>query len=97
VILGVPLYSRIWNPADLTTPIAVGLGTVEETAAGGTAELDPEWGIDRVNLPDGRFLWREDARLIADRIGWAAQEGLAGWAGWRLGLESASFWDLLAD
>jgi hypothetical protein len=70
---------------------------MEETAATGTAELDPEWGIDRVDLPDGRFLWREDARLIAERIERAEQQGMAGWAGWRLGLESPSFWDLLAD
>ena len=50
---------------------------------------------DRVDLPDGRFLYLEDSKLIADRLKLVDEYGLAGWAAWRLGLDSPSLWAAL--
>lgn len=96
VVLGIPFYGRIWDPADLEQPRARGITTIEAVAEDGQAELDPAFGIDRVTLADGRFLWLEDSALLAERLELVDAYGLAGWAAWRLGFDSPSLWEALA-
>ncbi|NNC91649.1 MAG: hypothetical protein HKN80_04070, partial [Acidimicrobiia bacterium] len=59
ILLGVPFYSRIWNPEDLFAPTTATIGTVVDLAERNPRTFDPEFGIDRVDLEDGRYLWAE--------------------------------------
>jgi spore germination protein YaaH len=95
VLLGVPFYGRIWDPDELERPRARGVGSIADLASGGAATFDPTFGLDRVTLDDGRFLWREDPALLADRLTLVDDFGLAGWAAWRLGFDSPGLWDVL--
>jgi spore germination protein YaaH len=95
VVLGIPFYGRIWDPADLEKPSARGVGTISRLAAGGTAVYDRDFGLDMVTLGDGRFLWLEDAALLRDRLTLVGRYGLAGWAAWRLGFDSPALWEQL--
>jgi spore germination protein YaaH len=95
VILGVPFYGRVWDPEALDDPRALPIHRIENLAETGTASRDDTHGLDRVDLPDGRFLYLEDSTLIADRLKLVDEYGLAGWAAWRLGLDSPSLWAAL--
>jgi spore germination protein YaaH len=95
VILGIPFYGRVWDPNDLNAPKARGIATIESLAASGEATFDPEFGLDRITLADGRFLWREDSALLAERLSLVDEYGLAGWAAWRLGFDSPALWEAL--
>ena len=92
VILGIPFYGRVWDPEALDNPRALPTHRIENLAETGTASWDNSHGLDRVDLPDGRFLYLEDSELIADRLKLVDEYGLAGWAAWRLGLDSPSLW-----
>ena len=94
VILGVPFYGRVWDPDDLFAPRALGGGAMAELAASGEREYDVPFGVDRVDLPDGRFLWVETAVDLAP--GLVDRYGLASIAGWRLGLDDREVWGVLA-
>lgn len=95
VILGVPMYGRIWNEADVDSPRAVGIGAIAATADGGVVEDDPEFSIPRVELDDGRFTWLEDYTAFRVRAGLVSEYGLSGWAAWRLGLDTPEAWNQL--
>jgi spore germination protein YaaH len=96
VLLGMPFYGRVWDPDELDEPRAIGIGALERLAAGGERAPDPVFGVDRVDLDDGRFLWLEDAAGLAHRRRLVEEQGLAGLAGWRLGLDSPEVWPVLA-
>jgi spore germination protein YaaH len=95
ILLGVPYYSRIWDPADLGTPTTARIGTVVELAESNPRTFDPEFGIDRVDLEDGRYLWAEDYDNLAARIEFARQSGVAGTAAWRLGFDTPEVWEVV--
>ncbi len=90
IILGLPAYGRIWDPAALDAPRAVSLGHL--ATLGGRRSPDAEFGIDRVDLDDGRFFWAEHEET-SNRIGLAETYGLSGVAIWRLGLDSPALWE----
>ena len=92
VILGLPAYGRIWDPDELDAPRAVSLGFLE--TLDGVRTPDPEHGVDRVELDDGRFFWSEH-EVQAARAQLAEEYGLSGVAVWRLGLDAPSLWDAL--
>ena len=96
LILGVPFYGRVWDAAEPDRPRAVGIGRLP--GLGGDAEPvpDPAFGLDRVDLPDGRFFWLETPGGLQHRTGLVAALGLAGWAAWRLGFDSPAVWEAVA-
>ncbi|NNF68499.1 MAG: hypothetical protein HKN01_01905, partial [Acidimicrobiia bacterium] len=91
IVIGLNFYGRIWDPDELDKPRAVGLGSLVDLAAGGEATFDPETGLDRVELSDGRHLWLETPEGL--RFDLIDEYGLAGWAAWRLGFDSAAIWE----
>jgi spore germination protein YaaH len=96
ILLGIPFYSRIWNPEDLNKPKAAGIGTIVELAESNPRTYDPEFDLDRVELEDGRFFWAEDYDSLAIRMQLARDSGVAGVAAWRLGLDSPEVWPIVA-
>ncbi len=96
LILGVPLYGRIWDPEEPERPRAVGIGYLESVAETGLRRLDERFGIDRVDLPDGRFLWLETAEGLRHRVDLVEDLGLAGLAAWRLGFDHGRVWEVMA-
>ncbi len=96
VLLGVPFYSRIWDPEDLTKPTTATIGTVIDLATSNPRTFDPEFGIDRIDLDDGRYLWAEDYDNLANRIALAREAGVAGTAIWRLGFDTPEVWPIVA-
>ncbi len=92
LLLGVPLYGRVWRG---DTPTAVGIGTTEQYVREGTVTPDPRFGVDRVTLPDGRVTWAETVAGLAHRVDLVDHYGLAGTASWRLGFDSPAVWTVL--
>lgn len=90
IILGVPAYGRLWDQAALDAPRALSLGFFDGLS--GERTFDEEFGLDRIDLPDGTFFW-VDNEVEQQRIDLAHRYGLAGWAVWRLGLDDAGLWD----
>lgn len=95
VILGVPMYGRIWNEADIDSPRAVGVGAIAAAAATGEVQDDPEFSVPRVDLDAGRFTWLEDYAAFRVRAELVPEYGLGGWAAWRLGLDTPEAWNQL--
>ena len=93
LILGLPFYGRVWDPDALDAPRALPIGDLVDLAATGVSIFDDSFELQRVDLPDGRFLWLEDPALIGGRMQLAQHMGLAGWAAWRLGFASPEIWD----
>lgn|GEM_PF-2739905 len=92
VILGIPAYGRIWNPEQLDAPRAMAVGSMAQHT--GVRTPDPQFGVDRIDLPDGRFYWAEQD-VVADRLALVDSYGLSGWAVWRLGLDDPALWAAL--
>jgi spore germination protein YaaH len=95
LILGVPMYGRLWNEADVDSPRAVGIGAIAAAAADGEVQEDPAFSVPRVELGDGRFTWLEDYTAFRVRAGLVPEYGLSGWAAWRLGLDTPEAWNQL--
>ncbi len=93
LLLGVPLYGRIWSGS---TPTAVGIGTIEQAVRDGVVTPDPQFGVDRVTLPDGRVTWAETVGGLQHRVDLVDRFGLAGTGSWRLGFDVPGVWSVLA-
>jgi spore germination protein YaaH len=97
LVLGVPFYGRIWDPAELGRPTAVGIGELSELLDEGEIGFDPAYGIDRIDMADGRFFWAETPRGLEHRFELMEDYGLAGWAAWRFGFDSPEVWDVVRE
>ncbi len=95
ILLGIPFYARIWDPEDLAKPTTARIGTVVDLAESNPRTFDPRFGIDRVDLDDGRYLWAEDYDNLAARLEFASQAGVAGIAAWRLGFDTPEVWEIV--
>lgn len=95
ILLGVPYYSRIWDPEDLGKPTTARIGTVVDLAESNPRTFDPQFGIDRIDLEDGRYLWAEDYENLAARLELARDSGVAGTAAWRLGFDTPAVWEIV--
>lgn len=89
VILGIPAYGLIWDPAAPSAPRAVSLSQLN--ALDGTASYDETHRLCRIELSDGRFYWAEKD-ISKTRTELAVKYDLAGVAIWRLGLDYPELW-----
>jgi spore germination protein YaaH len=95
LVLGVPFYGRVWDPDDLERPRAIGIGDLELLVGKGKVSFDTSYGLDRVDLDDGRFFWVETTAGLEHRFDLVAEYGLAGWAAWRFGFDHPEIWNLV--
>jgi len=94
LINGVPFYTRIWKTeGSSVTSSAVGMDYCQEWMS--TRGITPEWSDEfcqyYVNFVDGTAtyqIWVEDADSITAKFNIMTSYGIAGVAGWKLGLES---------
>jgi putative cell wall-binding protein len=92
-LLGVPLYGRVWRG---TTPATATMADMERFARDGRRTPDPRFGVDRIDLPDGRYTWAETVAGLPHRTSLVETFGLAGTASWRLGFDIPEVWAVLA-
>lgn len=97
LVLGIPFYGRVWDPEDLESPTAVGIGELGRLVGEGNVGIDPAHGLDRVELADGRFFWAETPRGLEHRFELVEGYGLAGWAAWRFGFDSPAIWEVVTE
>ena len=101
LINAVPFYTRLWKDSG---------SSVRSTAMGMTAAADyaEQNGMEIVwDDETGQYyaerqldgvterMWLEDERSLSLKLDLMKEHGLAGVAGWRLGFEPASIWELL--
>ncbi|MFD2672512.1 glycosyl hydrolase family 18 protein [Marinicrinis sediminis] len=107
LILGIPLYTRVWTEEEVDGKVevsskAVGMETVLNTIR--EKELTPVY-LDDVGQhyveyeEDGsrKRIWMEDHRSIVNRIEMVKKYDLAGVATWRRGFETADIWPLIEE
>jgi len=108
VIMGIPLYSRVWyetiskdqiNKMDVTSK-SISMTTQNRVVT--EKNLTPLWSDkDRLYyvsyLEDDivKKIWIETPETIAEKINLAVELNLAGYAYWRRGLETENFWEEL--
>ena len=68
MVLGVPFYGRIWDPEEIDSPRAVGIGTLEKLMDDGVVTFDETFRLDRVDLLDGTFFWAEAPAGLTHRF-----------------------------
>ena len=101
LVNGVPFYTRIWKTeGSSVTSSAVGMDYVQEWMAtrGITAEWNDECAQYYVKYVDGTAtyeIWVEDIDSMTAKFNVMKNYGVAGVAGWKLGLQSEDVWQLI--
>ena len=104
VINAVPFYTRIWHSSNGSlSSEAVGMQMANEYVSNHNLELtwDANAGQNygEYTSSDGTLnqIWLEDATSIGEKINAMKSSNIAGIAAWRLGLETADIWDVIAS
>lgn len=101
LVLGMPFYTRIWKETkDGLSSTAYGMAAAKSVVSKWNTEViyDEEHGQDYMQMIEGDTLyqiWIEDKTTIAKRIALINKYNLAGYAGWKLGLETPDVWESL--
>ena len=103
LINAVPFYTRIWRERDEGSELGTSALGMTEAAAyveqnGFEITWDEESGQyygEKQNGNELQRIWLEDERSLGLKLDKIREYGLAGVAGWRLGFEPASVWELL--
>ena len=102
VINAVPFYTRIWTVNEgKTTSKAYGIADARQWVADNHVDLtwDQELGQfygSTVNGNGEQYIWMEDEKSMALKIGLVKDFDLAGVACWKLGFESSDIWDIVS-
>lgn len=101
VILGMPLYTRIWKTdKDGISSTLYGMDSVDEVIKNHDAKIswDEENGQNYAIYKDGDDsyqIWIEDEKSLEKKLDIMKNENLAGAAYWKLGLEKNSVWSTI--
>lgn len=101
LVLGMPTYTRIWKETkDGMSSSAYGMAAAKSIVSKWNSEAlyDDQHGQNYMQMIDGDTLyqvWIEDATTIEKRVGLVNKYDLAGYALWKLGLETPDVWDSL--
>ena len=107
LISAIPFYTRLWNTktnADGTTTVTsevYGMEGGQQVLENNNVEAswDETTGQNYAQFEgdDGSLyqIWLEDDKSIEEKMNLVKDYGLAGVAGWRLGLETDSVWDII--
>ena len=102
VINAVPFYTRVWTVNEgKTTSKAYGIADARQWVADNHVDLtwDQELGQfygSTVNGNGEQYIWMEDEKSMALKIGLVKEVDLAGVACWKLGFESSDIWDIVS-
>ena len=102
VINAVPFYTRVWTVNEgKTTSKAYGIADARQWVADNHVDLtwDQELGQfygSTVNGNGEQYIWMEDEKSMALKIGLVKEFDLAGVACWKLGFESSDIWDIVS-
>lgn len=106
-VLGLPYYTRIWQDdtasgEQVVRPTAYSMNRAFEIMTDNDAAFvwDPEVGQYYAEYQDEEEgitykLWHEEERSIEEKVKLMESYGLAGVAGWQIGLEKDEVWDVL--
>ena len=102
-ILGVPLYTRVWNERDgKVTSQSVGMQVANDYIH--SNNFDMEWDplakqyVGHKEM-DGALnsIWMENAESLKHKVALVGKYDLAGVASWRRGFETQDVWNVIAD
>ena len=102
VIAGIPFYTRIWTTTDgNTTSRAVGMqAAVDQLNSDGQVALwNDDCGQYVASYTVGnatRQIWFEEEKSIEAKMQVIQENNVAGVAGWKLGLEKSSVWQVIS-
>ena len=103
LVLGMPLYSRIWTESDGTVSDVETLWMAQADRLVKEKKLARVWDMDAGQYyfeykKGGRTcrVWQENARSIALKAALISRYDLAGAALWRMGFETDDVWPVLA-
>lgn len=103
LINGVPFYTRLWktegaNQSSETIGMDVAQAWIDNRG------LTPSWNDEAcqyyIKFEDGTAvyqMWLEDKESLGAKLSVMSTYGLAGVAGWRVGLENASAWEVINE
>ncbi|ONI37956.1 hypothetical protein AN639_08580 [Candidatus Epulonipiscium fishelsonii] len=103
LVLGIPFFNRVWAETDdgLETKAESMYEVVDRIANNdATIVYDPKTKLNYVEYENNNKLykiWLEDIDAITRRIEIINEYDLAGYAGWRLGLETPDIWVELSN
>lgn len=95
VILGLPLYTRNWPDGAKSQDWTI----IQQNEAVRARSISAEWQADlaqytaRYRFGDKSYrVWLEDGRSLSAKVRMAERHGVAGYAYWYMGAESADVW-----
>ncbi|MGI6765205.1 MAG: glycosyl hydrolase family 18 protein [Anaerovoracaceae bacterium] len=105
VLLGVPLYTRVWvvdNSEKVIRNPAASMGYIQDLIV--NMNLTPVW-LDRekqyfISYPNGEYtdkIWVEDIRSVANRLALVQKYDLAGSACWEYRWSMPDIWQVFSD
>lgn len=98
LVLGIPFFTRIWEEEDnKLRSSAYGMKAAQNIVAkwGVSLQYDEEHKQNYAEYAEGNVtykVWLEDSETIAKRIELINKYNLAGFSGWKLGLEGSEIW-----
>ncbi len=101
LVLGIPFFTRVWEEkGDTLTSKAYAMTEAAKLIErrGVTPTLDAEYGVPFASYTEGDTtykVWLEDLDTMRKRVELIETYGLAGYAGWKLGLEDHAIWPIL--
>ena len=103
LVLGIPFYTRIWEETESgISSKAYGIAASESVVSQWNVSpvYDEEHDQNYVQKIDGNkiyHVWIEDETTVLKKVTLINQYDLAGYAGWKLGLETSDVWDSLGQ
>jgi spore germination protein YaaH len=99
LLLGLEFYGYDWNISDGGSAAAIGYDDIVSTIldTGGKPYMDPQSHTPVYTYQgwDGTHqIWFENSTSLGYKLNLIENKGLAGWGGWRVGLEDENFWSL---
>ena len=99
LISGIPFYTRLWTVTDEgVTSQEIGLDAAKQWVNDHEKEITLTWDENlgqNYGHNETEHIWLEDEASLKAKISLARANNLAGIAGWKLGLDNKSVWELL--